>query len=1270
MEGREIVITKSTTRRRYNEGTSLFPTRQPKRRKTRASLLPRRTPRSSAAQHLNTRASRHRSVLFAPSTSGVERYTLPVPTTIITPVAEDDEEPVIEFTKVGEQPPEYSKRFRRLEHKLTYRCTHNLGSHIKHLLQRGDGIDQAFGQILAPLLEKRKTNDIIFAAIQHEELNKDIFIKPQRVATFNPKEFLNAIHRVTQSNEKFLLDGRFFKPKVVLSCNIFYYLGILTLKVSFVEGTKGGMRFNNPQERSYRKRSVIQIKNRDNSCFYRALFLGLKFHELNEDCSNKEWKKLQLTSEQAIGARNLCKLANADFLKEADEPVFQLFQDTVLKDRYQLVIVEGAGKGPSRTIRYRGHPAEKQIFLEFHEGVLNGHFNLIKKMSAYLDRNYYCFPCNLGFNRSGSHNCENFCKFCRQSPRCVGANLNYTCVDCNRSFLNENCYKRHLSKICKTLKKCTNCEVEFNTRHSHECGAFLCRKCGEQTSETPHYCMIKILNRDKIKKQDELKKTFVSCDIESFLEPLETTIQGKIVHGRKHVPMLLKSLTACDSCWDSKAKKKNVDCSYCGDTEDTFRGDACVSKFATYVIQLAKETKRQVIVFAHNMRSYDGHFIIQELFKKQLLDTSVLMTGNKLLKMECSGVRFIDSLSFFQQPLSALPKAFGLVETKGFFPHLFNHQKNYSYCGKIPDLQYFDVENLSPSKKQEIQNWHSNWIGEWNLKEELEKYCQSDVNILMQAMMTFRTDFKQITGICPLSRCFTLASIGIEVFRTLMMQKNTIGIPPISGYKLRKNSFEASAYLDWLEKYKGAKIKREVYVGPYTADGMIEDSEGKRTAIEYFGCFYHGCPCTHFVRDIPIERLNGQTAEEAFNGTQNKLASYRKRGIDVISVWGCEARREKEKNPAMAEYLQKREKHYRLIEKVRHINIRDSFFGGRTNNVKFYHQVAEPDEALHYYDITSLYPWVLMYNEFPIGHPDVLNEFDSTDISGIFGFIKCKVLPPKQLYLPVLPYRTKDKLLFPLCKACTDEKCPESCPHTDSDRCFVGAWTHIELQLAIEQGYQVLEIYQALHYQKHSSEMFKDYIRLFLKLKTEASGWPSNCPCECKGECTFECSNRVKFLAEFEEREGIKLDPSKIIKNPALRTIAKLMLNSFWGKLAQRPNLPQTEICNDYESYFSLLSNEELEILGEYMVTDSSILVNFKKIKEENVDPGNTSVAIASFVTSYARTKLYSIISKIKRGNLFYFDTDSVIFRWIPGEFKPELDNFLGKILRILTDDF
>ena len=58
-----------------------------------------------------------------------------------------------------------------------------------------------------------------------------------------------------------------------------------------------------------------------------------------------------------------------------------------------------------------------------------------------------------------------------------------------------------------------------------------------------------------------------------------------------------------------------------------------------------------------------------------------------------------------------------------------------------------------------------------------------------------------------------------------------------------------------------------------------------------------------------------------------------------------------------------------------------------------------------------------------------LQKYDKT----WYGFIKCTVLAPKRLYHPVLPQRIKvenyEKLIFTLCKTCTETRNPNTCSH-------------------------------------------------------------------------------------------------------------------------------------------------------------------------------------------------------------------------------------------------
>ena len=173
-----------------------------------------------------------------------------------------------------------------------------------------------------------------------------------------------------------------------------------------------------------------------------------------------------------------------------------------------------------------------------------------------------------------------------------------------------------------------------------------------------------------------------------------------------------------------------------------------------------------------------------------------------------------------------------------------------------------------------------------------------------------------------------------------------------------------------------------------------------------------------------------------------------------------------------------------------------------------------------------------------VGHPCIITE-NFEDVSTYFGLIKCTVLPPRGLFHPVLPYRTQGKLMFPLCRTCADTCNQTPCTHSESERAIEGTWCSVELEKALEKGYRVLRIHEVWHFPQQSDGLFKDYIDTFLKIKQEASGYP-------KDRVTEE--QKQQYVNEYLEVEGIQLDPNKIEHNPGLRALAKLMLNSFWGK--------------------------------------------------------------------------------------------------------------------------
>ena len=787
---------------------------------------------------------------------------------------------------------------------------------------------------------------------------------------------------------------------------------------------------------------------------------------------------------------------------------------------------------------YQGKPASDNstpIYIEWLSK--ERHYNFIKSMETYVKTDYYCHSCKKGHYQI-NHQCENICAVCFAFPKCErdlsdesdesdkGENK-LDCDICGITFVNKQCFNNHKDtnpknrfRKCKASKKCNECGCIYRVEKgkTHICGEYKCKDCSEIYTEAPHYCMFKPLNIEKLKKEDKQNKIIVCFDIESTLT---NDNSGNV----KHKPNLLISETVCDVCWDKESKDKTIICNTCGKFSNIFWGNSCVKEFCDYLYDnLAKKAekhKSKIIVFAHNSKGYDGHFIMQDLFERQFADPpQIIMQGLKILKVGVNNIDFIDSLNFFQQPLSALPKSFGFqhIVEKGFFPHLFNKQENHEYSGKIPDIDYFGIEYMKESAATECTNWQKSFNGEYNFKNELEKYCKNDVKILTRAVMEFRELFESVTELDPITRNFTLASVAMEHFRSSVLKENQIGITPIKGYlNNRSKSFKANIWLDWHQQKFNREILREYKIGPYYADGYNKE---KNIVYEFFGCYFHGCdkhPCNmNRDRNEIIPKLNNKSLNRVRSETKVRIEYFEAKGFKLEYIWEHQFDKLNNERYDYFKYTKPRSQYYNSIKKYGNIGIRDSFFGGRTNNLYFSY-TCEMNEKIRYLDVTSLYPSVLVKNPYPIGHPIVLNEFKNMKISNYFGFIKCKVLPPKDLYIPVLPYRdNKDKLIFPLCHICADIKSNEICNHSDQKRSMVGTWFSEELKLAISKGYKLLKLYEVLHYEQKSEDIFKKYIQSWLKLKTEASGWPSSCVTE---------ADKYKFIEDFYQKEGVNLEP-------------------------------------------------------------------------------------------------------------------------------------------------
>ena len=391
--------------------------------------------------------------------------------------------------------------------------------------------------------------------------------------------------------------------------------------------------------------------------------------------------------------------------------------------------------------------------------------------------------------------------------------------------------------------------------------------------------------------------------------------------------------------------------------------------------------------------------------------------------------------------------------------------------------------------------------------------------------------------------------------------------------------------------------------------------------------------------------------DDVYRSTQAKMKFLRDRNFVIQEIWECAWTRAKTNDPDLQAFVAS-------LDFQEPLNPRQVFFGGRTNAVKLYHRAdIEQGEEMRYYDYTSLYPWVNKNGRYPLGHPEILYEPGTTDLANYFGLAKCTVLPPDGLYHPVLPYRTHDKLTFPLCRSCVEEHIDRplhdkmhQCHHSDPERTLTGTWCTPELEKAVSLGYVILPVHEIWHFTDSRVGLFAEYIITWLKIKQEASGWLASC---------ITPEQRRTYVDAYEAHKGIRLDVPHIEHNRGRRTLAKTMNNSMWGKFGQQENKTQMVEFVEPQPFHTFLDSDQHDIRYVSPLTEERVEVHYKQKEHcETVSP-NVNIFVAAFTTCWARLRLYKALELLGE-RVLYFDTDSIIFTHLPGQTSPPLGDYLG----------
>jgi DNA polymerase elongation subunit (family B) len=154
----------------------------------------------------------------------------------------------------------------------------------------------------------------------------------------------------------------------------------------------------------------------------------------------------------------------------------------------------------------------------------------------------------------------------------------------------------------------------------------------------------------------------------------------------------------------------------------------------------------------------------------------------------------------------------------------------------------------------------------------------------------------------------------------------------------------------------------------------------------------------------------------------------------------------------------------------------------------------------------------------------------------------------------------------------------------------------------------------------------------------------------------------------------LRLDYPKT--NP-LNLIAKLLLNSLYGRFGMIDEFPDISIFKDKNSFnkFMLESNnqdvfETIDLGNSLLVKHRSEDKNQQNMLYGNLETHNTNIAIASAITAYARIHMSQFKNSLDF-NLYYSDTDSIyIDNPLPDNLvnskvlgKMKLENILNKAI-------
>lgn len=260
---------------------------------------------------------------------------------------------------------------------------------------------------------------------------------------------------------------------------------------------------------------------------------------------------------------------------------------------------------------------------------------------------------------------------------------------------------------------------------------------------------------------------------------------------------------------------------------------------------------------------------------------------------------------------------------------------------------------------------------------------------------------------------------------------------------------------------------------------------------------------------------------------------------------------------------------------------------------------SELDDYIFNADITSLYPTAMRNYEFPVGKAKWCSNDELESMYCRLEDGKVSTNMKIGVYeISYIPDNTKTVVTLP--------------KHGDNGGLIWdlnigrGVYTSVDIINAVKNGYSVDLFHKGLYYSK-TKNVFKGYIDLMFKYKQDED-------------------NRPK-----KERNGAK------------RSLAKLMMNSLYGKMLQKPYFSNHVICEGMKEVINFRKENTVQ---DYILHDDKITL-FGTLRDEHKHKAiRKPTQLGAFVLAYSRQVMYDAMKDINQNldeQFFtYTDTDSL----------------------------